>query len=82
MERGLIPGVYSFWANPSGVERSEVKIDPIFASDDNPIKANFYKQMDRMVANMQWLKDNGITVVYTPFVELDDKIKWHAREDS
>jgi hypothetical protein len=82
-ERGLIPGVYNYWANPSGAgRRGEVKIDPIFDTDDNPVKANFYKQMDRMAANMQWLKDNGITVVYTPFVELDDRNKWHAKDGS
>ena len=82
-ERGLIPGVYNYWANPSGAgRRGQVQIDPVFATDDNPVKANFYKQMDRMVANMQWLKDNGITVVYTPFVELDDRNKWHAKEGS
>jgi hypothetical protein len=38
--------------------------------------------MDRMAANMQWLKDKGITVIYTPFVELDDRNKWHAKEGS
>ncbi len=26
--------------------------------------------MDRMAANLQWLKERGIVVVYTPFVEL------------
>lgn len=82
-ERGLITGVYTFWANPAGTGmRGEVQIDPIFASDDNPIKTNFYKQLDRMAANLKWLKDNGIAVVYTPFVELDDRTKWHARGGS
>lgn len=82
-ERGLIPGVYNFFANPMGGKwRDTVSIDPIFAPGDNPIKSNWYKQMDRMANNMQWLKDRGITVVYTPFVELNDKNKWHAREGS
>jgi mannan endo-1,4-beta-mannosidase len=82
-ERGLIPGVYNFFANPCGGSwRDKVAIDPIFATEDNPVKSNFYKQMERMALNMQWLKDRGITVVYTPFVELDDKNKWHAREGS
>ena len=56
--------------------------DPIFASGDNPTKRNFYKQMDRMAANLQWLKDRGVPVVYTPFVESDDRNKWHAKEGS
>lgn len=82
-EKGLIPGVYNFFANPMGGKwRDTVSIDPIFAPGDNPIKSNFYKQMDRMANNMQWLKERGITVVYTPFVELNDKNKWHAREGS
>jgi len=80
-DRGLIVGVYNFYANPcGGAWKDSVKIDPVFATDDNPVKANFYKQMDRMAANMQWLKDKGIVVVYTPFVELNDKNKWHAKE--
>jgi mannan endo-1,4-beta-mannosidase len=82
-ERGLIPGVYNFFANPMGGKwRDTVSIDPIFAPGENPIKTNWYKQMDRMAGNMQWLKERGITVVYTPFVELNDKNKWHAREGS
>jgi hypothetical protein len=36
--------------------------------------------MDRMAANLQWLKARGIVVVYTPFVELDDRNKWHAKD--
>jgi hypothetical protein len=82
-DKGLIVGVYNFYANPCGGRwNSEVQIDPIFSSDDNPIKANFYKQMERMAANMKWFKQNGISVIYTPFVELDDKNKWHAKEGS
>ncbi|MBK8883907.1 MAG: hypothetical protein IPN67_16460 [Bacteroidales bacterium] len=82
-ERGLIPGVYNFFANPCGGSwKDKVVLDPIFAPDDNPVKLNFYKQMDRMALNMKWLKDKGITVVYTPFVELNDRNKWHAREGS
>lgn len=82
-EKGLIPGVYNFFANPMGGKwRDTVSIDPIFEPGDNPIKSNFYKQMDRMANSMQWLKERGITVIYTPFVELNDKNKWHAREGS
>jgi mannan endo-1,4-beta-mannosidase len=82
-EKGLIPGVYNFFANPMGGRwRDTVSIDPIFDPGENPIKSNFYSQMERMANNMQWLKDKGITVVYTPFVELNDKNKWHAREGS
>jgi len=82
-EKGMIAGVYNFFSNPMGGSwRDTVSIDPIFAPGDNPVKANFYKQMDRMALNMKWLKDKGIVVVYTPFVELNDKNKWHAREGS
>lgn len=80
-DRGLIVGVYTFFVNPSGKSwNSPLDIDPIFASEDNPTKTNFYKQMDRMAANLKWLKDQGIPVVYTPFVESDDRNKWHAKE--
>ncbi len=80
-DRGMIVGVYTFYANPTGKSwNTPLDIDPIFASEDNPTKQNFYKQMDRMAANLQWLKDQGICVVYTPFVELDDRNKWHAKE--
>jgi mannan endo-1,4-beta-mannosidase len=82
-DKGMIVGVYNFFANPSGGSwRDQVFIDPIFSTDDNPTKSNFYHQMDRMALNMQWLKERGITVIYTPFVELNDKNKWHAREGS
>lgn len=82
-EKGMIAGVYNFFANPCGGSwRDTVVIDPIFASGENPVKSNFYRQMDRMARNLQWLKEKGIPVVYTPFVELDDKNKWHAREGS
>lgn len=81
--KGMIVGVYNFFANPSGGSwKGPVAIDPIFATDANPVKTNFYNQMDRMVVNLKWLQDQGITVVYTPFVELNDKNKWHAREGS
>ena len=80
-DRGLLVGVYSFYANPSGGRWNDpVQIDPIFAAEHNPVKANFYAQMDRMAANFQWLKDRGVVVVYTPFVELDDRNKWHAKD--
>ena len=35
-----------------------------------------------MAANLQWLKDRKIAVVYTPFVESDDQNKWHAKKGS
>ncbi len=80
-DRGLIVGVFSFYANPTGKAwNAPLDIDPIFAPDDNPTKQNFYKQMDRMAVNLQWLKSQGIPVVYTPFVESDDRNKWHAKE--
>lgn len=80
-DRGLIVGVFTFYANPSGRSWNDpVDIDPIFAPGDNPTKRNFYNQMDRMAANLRWLKDRGIPVVYTPFVESDDRNKWHAKE--
>jgi hypothetical protein len=80
-DRGLLVGVYSFYANPSGGRWSgPVQIEPIFAAENNPVKTNFYQQMDRMAANLEWLKARGIVVVYTPFVELDDRNKWHAKE--
>jgi len=80
-DRGMIVGVYTFFANPSGRSWNDsLDIDPIFASEDNATKTHFYKQLDRMAANLQWLKDQGIPVVYTPFVESDDRNKWHAKE--
>ena len=80
-DRGMIAGVFSFYANPSGGSWNDsLDIDPIFESYDNPTKNNFYKQMDRMAANLQWLKDQEIPVIYTPFVESDDRNKWHAKE--
>lgn len=80
-DRGLLAGVYTFYANPSrGRAYESAQIDLIFATEENPVKANFYKQMDRMASNLQWLKDRGIVVVYTPFVELDDRNKWHAKD--
>ncbi len=82
-DRGMIVGVFTFYANPSGRSWNDpVDIDPIFAPGDNPTKNNFYNQMNRMAANLQWLKDQGIPVVYTPFVESDDRNKWHAKEGS
>lgn len=80
-DRGMIVGVFSFYANPSGKAWNDsLDIDPIFAQAENPTKKNFYQQMDRMARNLQWLKDQGISVVYTPFVESDDRNKWHAKE--
>lgn len=79
-DRGLLVGVYTFFANPSGGRWSDpVQIDPIFAQGTNPVKDNFYRQMDRMAANLLWLKARGMAVIYTPFVESDDRNKWHAK---
>ncbi len=78
--RGLLVGVYTFWANPAGGPwNGPVEIEPIFAADDNPTKRHFYAQMDRMAGNLQWLGQQGVPVVYTPFVESDDRNKWHAK---
>ena len=83
-ERGLIPGVYNFYANPEegkNAFREVCDIDPIFENGTNPTKSNFYAQMDRMAANLKWLAGQGITVIYTPFVEQDDNnSKWHAKD--
>jgi hypothetical protein len=82
-DKGLIVGVYNFFANPSGGNafRETCDIDPIFESGTNPTKTNFYAQMDRMAKNLQWLSDQGIPVIYTPFVEQDDNnSKWHAKD--
>jgi hypothetical protein len=80
-DRGMIVGAFTFFANPSRRSWNEpVDIDPIFADGDNATKRNFYNQMDRMAANLQWLKEQGVPVVYTPFVESDDRFKWHAKE--
>ena len=80
-DRGMIVGVFSFFANPSGRSWNDsIDIDLVFAPGNNPTKLNFYKQMDRMAANLQWLKEQGVPVVYTPFVESDDGNKWHAKE--
>jgi hypothetical protein len=79
-DRGLLVGVYSFFANPTGGRwNAPAQMDPIFARDNNPVKTNFYRQMDRMATNLQWLKARGVVVIYTPFVELDDRYKWHAK---
>lgn len=80
-DRGMIVGVFSFYANPAGGSWNDsLDIDPIFSRGGKPTRNNFYQQMDRMAANLQWLKEQGIPVVYTPFVESDDHNKWHAKE--
>ncbi|MHB1307167.1 MAG: glycosyl hydrolase [Limisphaerales bacterium] len=81
--RGMIAGVYSFFANPSGGEWNDpCEIEKIWAPGDNAVKTHFHRQLDRMAANLQWLKDRGIPVIYTPFVESDDRNKWHAKQGS
>jgi hypothetical protein len=80
-DRGMLVGVYSFFANPSGGAWNDpCQIELIWAPDENAVKTNFYRQLDRMAANLQWLKDQGIVVIYTPFVESDDRYKWHAKQ--
>lgn len=80
-DRGMIPGVYTFWANPcGGAWNDPCASEAIRATDENPVKRRFYAQLDRMAANLQWLKQQGIAVVYTPFVESDDRNKWHAKQ--
>ncbi|MCA9263343.1 MAG: hypothetical protein KDA60_05820 [Planctomycetales bacterium] len=80
-DRGMLVGVYTFFANPSGEAwNGPVDIALIFSDDDNPTKRNFYGQLDRMAANLRWLADRGIPVVYTPLVESDDRNKWHAKQ--
>lgn len=82
-DRGMIVGVFSFYANPSGGSwNGPVAMDPIFAPGDHPTKRNFYAQMNRMAANLKSLKDQGVPVIYTPFVESDDRNKWHAKQGS
>ena len=81
--RGLIAGVYSFFANPGGGAWNDpCEIEQIWAPGDNAVKTHFHRQLDRMAANLQWLKDRGIPVIYTPFVESDDRNKWHAKQGS
>jgi len=42
-DRGLIAGVYTFWANPTGnAFRDSCDVDQIFAPESNSIKTNFY----------------------------------------
>jgi len=80
-DRGIIPGVFTFWSNPcGGAWNDPCPSEAILAAGDNPTKARFYAQMDRMAANLQWLETNGVAVVYTPFVESDDRNKWHAKQ--
>lgn len=82
-ERGMIVGIYNFFANPSGGRWNDpCEMEKIWSPDDNPVRRSFFRQLDRMAANLQWLKDRGIPVVYTPFVESDDRNKWHAKGGS
>jgi hypothetical protein len=80
-ERGMIVGIYGWWENPSGGKSvGPADIDPIFAKGTNPIKTNWYQQLDRMANNMQWLEDRNISVIYTPFIELNNKGKWFGTD--
>jgi mannan endo-1,4-beta-mannosidase len=80
-DRGMLVGVYNFWANPcGGAWNDPCASEVIRLPGDHPAKAHFYGQLDRMAANLQWMKDRGIAVVYTPFVESDDRNKWHAKQ--
>ena len=82
-DRGMIVGIYSFFANPGGGRWNDpCEIAKIWAPGENAVKTSFHRQLDRMAANLQWLKDRGIPVIYTPFVESDDQNKWHAKQGS
>jgi mannan endo-1,4-beta-mannosidase len=82
-DRGMVAGVYNFFANPSGGRWNDpCAMEKIWAPGENAVKTNFYRQLDRMASNLQWLKDRGIPVVYTPFVESEDRNKWHAKQGS
>lgn len=82
-DRGMIAGVYSFFANPSGGRWNDPgAIEQIWAPGENAVKTHFHRQLDRMAANLQWLKDRGVPIIYTPFVESDDRNKWHAKQGS
>ncbi len=82
-DKGMIAGVFSFYANPAGGRWNDpCDVSLILAPGSNPVKADFYRQMDRMASNLQWLKNQKITVVYTPFVESNDGNKWHAKSGS
>ena len=79
-DRGMMVGIYNFFANPCGGSWNEpCDSDQILSDDENAVKTNFYNQLDRMAANLKWLSDRQIPVVYTPFVESDDRNKWHAK---
>jgi hypothetical protein len=81
--QGMLVGVYTFFANPGGGAWNDpCHIELIWEPGENPVKTNFYRQLDRMAANLQWFKEQGIVVVYTPFVESDDRYKWHAKQGS
>ncbi|NJN26877.1 MAG: hypothetical protein HC819_13305 [Cyclobacteriaceae bacterium] len=82
-DQGMIPGIYSWWANPSnpdGEPSSPCEVHKIFEEGENPVKTNFYTQLDRMAANIQQLSDWGIPVIYTPFVELNHQKKWFGTD--
>ena len=80
-DRGIIPGVYTFWGHPGGKSwNNNMDIGLLFSEDSNPDKSNFYAQMDRMATNLQWLQDRGVPVIYTPLVESNDINKWHAKQ--
>ncbi len=82
-QRGLIAGVYSFFANPGGGRWNDpCEIEEILSPAESATKTRFYGQLDRMAASLQWLKDQRVPVIYTPFVESDDRYKWHAKKGS
>jgi hypothetical protein len=60
-DRGLIVGVYSFFANPAGGRWNDpCDIEQIWSPGQNVLKTNFHAQLDRMAANLQWLRERGI----------------------
>lgn len=80
-DSGGIPAAFIVWANPENPDRGlygPCDVDKIFDDGINDIKSNFYRQMDFIADQMQWLNDHDIPVIFHPFVELDDAGKWHA----
>jgi hypothetical protein len=63
-DRGMIAGIYSFFAHPGdGQWNDPCEIEQIWTPDENAVKTHFYRQLDRMAANLRWLKDRGVPVI-------------------
>ena len=82
-DRGMIVGVYNFFANPSGGDWNDpCQIEKIWAPDENAIKANFLRATRQDGGQSAMAERSKDPVVYTPFVESDDQNKWHAKQGS